>query len=306
MSIASLKDEIERKRKNVESMNVLTAEKRCFRRGDLEAKQEEEYWKKYYLKSGNNPNKASSVDDAHEKAAIPNEKLQLPPRSDVIKKLRERNQPIRLFGESDIDSHRRLRLLETSEPELRGQRNDFKAAMDKIDRDYLSVILHADNPSSMQGNLDGKDDDDDDGEVGPPIPNQTEEVKEDTGYDLPDIIEQIKTTRKGNRAYDCQVVLNYFKFILKKWSQELNTRDIDEKKSVQGKIETALHTQTCAYMKPLFRKLKTNTLQDDILESLINVVNCVLKRNYIRANEFFLEMAIGNAPWYVFSLFEYI
>jgi len=77
----------------------------------------------------------------------------------------------------------------------------------------------------------------------------------------------------------------------------LSLRDIDEKKTIQGKIETALHTQTMGYMKPLFRKLKSNTLQDDILEALINIVNCVLKRNYIRANEFFLEMAIGNAPW---------
>ncbi|CAF1276308.1 unnamed protein product, partial [Didymodactylos carnosus] len=124
----------------------------------------------------------------------------------------------------------------------------------------------------------------------------TVEVK-DEGFDLPDIIEQIKTTRKGHRAYDCQVVLNYFKFSLRKWAQELNARDIDEKKTIQGKIETALHTQTLGYMKPLFRKLKSNTLQDDILEALINIVNCVLRRNYIRANEYFLEMAIGNAPW---------
>lgn len=167
----------------------------------------------------------------------------------------------------------------------------IQLAMDKVDREYLASLLHANNPSSEVAKPEEED-----GEVGPPIPNQTE-VKEDTGYDLPDIIEQIKTARKGNRAYDCQVILNYFKFILKKWSNELNHRDLNEKKSVQGKIETAIHSQTFAYMKPLFRKLKSNTLQDDILESLINVVNCVLKRNYLRANEFFLEMAIGNAPW---------
>lgn len=167
--------------------------------------------------------------------------------------------------------------------------------MDKIDREYLACILHANNPSSSQGNSEEQEEET---EAGPPLPTQTEEVvKEESGFDLPEIIEQIKTTRKGNRAYDCQVVLNYFKFIIKKWSHELNERDIDEKKSVQGKIETAIQQQTVAYMKPLFRKLKSNTLQDDILESLINVVNCVLKRNYIRANEFFLEMAIGNAPW---------
>ncbi|CAF0825903.1 unnamed protein product [Rotaria sp. Silwood1] len=294
MSLESLKAEIERKRKNVESMNVLLPEKKFFRRGDLEAKHDEEYWKKYYSKSDNSNKASTSTEDTNEKTTIPNEKFQLPSRPDVIKKLRERNQPIRLFGESDVDSYRRLRLLEITEPELKGQRNDFKAAMDKIDREYLAVILHADNPSSLETNSDEKDEEQD---IGPPIPNQIEEVKEESGYDLSDIMEQIKTTRKGNRAYDCQVVLNYFKFILKKWSQELNDRELEEKKSIQGKIETALHSQTCAYMKPLFRKLKSNTLQDDILESLINVVNCVLKKNYIRANEFFLEMAIGNAPW---------
>jgi len=234
MDLASLRAEIERKRKNVESMNVLLPERKCFRRGDLEAKHEEAYWKNYYLKSDDNSSKASSsIDDTNEKATALNEKFQLSSRTDVIKKLRERNQPIRLFGESDLDSYRRLRLLETTEPELKGQRNDFKVAMDKIDREYLALILHANNPSrSEETNTDDKDDET---EVGPPIPNQPEEVKEDSGYDLPDIIEQIKTTRKGNRAYDCQVVLNYFKFILKKWSQELTLRELDEKKNCTRK-----------------------------------------------------------------------
>lgn len=130
MSLESLKAEIERKRKNVESMNVLLPEKKFFRRGDLEAKHDEEYWKKYYSKPNEDSNGAtSSAEDAREKATTQNEKLQLPPRSDVIKKLRERNQPIRLYGESDMDSYKRLRLLETTEPELKGQRNDFKAGL---------------------------------------------------------------------------------------------------------------------------------------------------------------------------------
>lgn len=128
MDLASLRAEIERKRKNVESMNVLLPEKKCFRRGDLEAKHEEAYWKNYYAKSGDHASKASSsTDDTGEKASTSNEKFQIPPRADVIKKLRERNQPILLFGESELDSCRRLRLLETTEPELKGQRNDFKA-----------------------------------------------------------------------------------------------------------------------------------------------------------------------------------
>jgi pre-mRNA-splicing factor 18 len=128
MDLASIKAEIDRKRKNVESMNVLLPEKKFFRRGDLEAKHEEAYWKNYYAKSDDNSSKASSsIDETNEKTTAINEKFQLPARTDVIKKLRERNQPIRLFGEIDLDSYRRLRLLETTEPELKGQRNDFKA-----------------------------------------------------------------------------------------------------------------------------------------------------------------------------------
>lgn len=128
MDLASLKAEIDRKRKNVESMNVMLPEKKCFRRGDLEAKHEETYWQNYYSKSSMNVTAASaSTGDASEKATTLNEKFQVPPRPDVVKKLRERNQPTRLFGESDLDACRRLRLLETSEPELKGQRNDFKA-----------------------------------------------------------------------------------------------------------------------------------------------------------------------------------
>ncbi len=43
----------------------------------------------------------------------------------------------------------------------------------------------------------------------------------------------------------------------KKWGQELNMRSRDEKLTIKGKIETALHSQTITHLKPLCRKLKT-------------------------------------------------
>ena len=61
------------------------------------------------------------------------------PRKEVIKRLRERGQPIKLFGESDEDTCNRLRQLEISEPDAtNGIGNDFKAAMDKVNmRDII-------------------------------------------------------------------------------------------------------------------------------------------------------------------------
>ena len=40
------------------------------------------------------------------------------PRKEVMRRLRDRNEPITLFGELEIDSFRRLRRLEIQEPEL--------------------------------------------------------------------------------------------------------------------------------------------------------------------------------------------
>merc|ERR1711874_238550 len=49
--------------------------------------------------------------------------------------------------------------------------------------------------------------------------------------------------------------------------------------------------------KPLLRMLKKNTLTDDIRDSLTQIVKYTLQRDYIKANERYMEMAIGNAPW---------
>ncbi|ENN82412.1 hypothetical protein HUJ04_008212 [Dendroctonus ponderosae] len=48
------------------------------------------------------------------------------PRQEVINKLRDRGEPILLFGESEIDACKRLRKCELLEPEVnRGFRNDL-------------------------------------------------------------------------------------------------------------------------------------------------------------------------------------
>lgn len=56
--------------------------------------------------------------------------------------MRERRQPILLFGESEAEAFQRLKRLEILEPEVdRGFRNDFQEAMEKVDQAYLDEIL---------------------------------------------------------------------------------------------------------------------------------------------------------------------
>lgn len=64
------------------------------------------------------------------------------PRSEVISRLRDRSEPILLFGETEVDAFKRLRKCELLEPEVnKGFRNDFQEAMEQVDQAYLNELL---------------------------------------------------------------------------------------------------------------------------------------------------------------------
>ena len=206
-------------------------------------------------------------------------------RSEVIRKLRERCEPILLFGESELDAFKRLRQSEISEPEInRGFRNDFQAAMDQVDQAYLDEILK----QQQEGTQDG------DG-TGESSTTAHGEEEEDITYEK--IQDMARGLGKGNKERDTKVILTLLEFLLKMWNAQLNSGAASERMATKSKIARATYTQTRLYMKPLLRKLKNNTLPEDILDSLTDIVKLLLDRNYIKASDAYLQMAIGNAPW---------
>ena len=96
---------------------------------------------------------------------------------------------------------------------------------------------------------------------------------------------------------DCQVIMRYLKFLLELWGKRLNDRNESVKRSTQGKISTAIYGQTQNYLKPMLKQLKKETIAEDILKHLILIIKYMLDRNYVKANDAYLQMAIGNAPW---------
>lgn len=132
-------------------------DKKYFKRGDLIAKEQEEYRQKY----GSNKNE-DSVDPTAaseggfltfcskccnkvflgNKSESDVEGHSILPRSEVISRLRDRSEPILLFGETEVDAFKRLRKCELLEPEVnRGFRNDFQEAMEQVDQVYLDELL---------------------------------------------------------------------------------------------------------------------------------------------------------------------
>ncbi|XP_059610619.1 pre-mRNA-splicing factor 18 [Phlebotomus argentipes] len=274
-----LRAEIARKRKLLEEKQLLNSNKKYFKRGELLAKEKEEYFQKFgereeQAETTSSGSCVTSTDVTSEHSILP--------RPEVIRRLRERCEPILLFGETENEAFRRLRQCEITEPEInRGFRNDFQEAMEQVDQAYLDEILtsHGAESSSSREKT------------------SAEDFSEDDSVTWEAIQEMAKRLGRGNKDHDMNVITSLLQYVLKLWNNNLNECSPAERMSTKMKIARATFTQTRVYMKPLFRKLKNKTLPEDILDSLTDIARALLERNYIAASDAYLQMAIGNAPW---------
>uniref|UniRef100_A0A8C5DEH2 Pre-mRNA-splicing factor 18 n=1 Tax=Gouania willdenowi TaxID=441366 RepID=A0A8C5DEH2_GOUWI len=283
-----LKAEIARKRKLLEEKQLVDDSKKFFKRSDLARKEKEEYFIKCGYKVISKPIGWVEKNEEEEPSSSANPVLELElteeklpmtlSRQEVIRRLRERVEPIRLFGESDYDAFQRLRKIEILTPEVnKGYRNDLKTAMDKIDAQYLNEIVGGTEPGEVDTQLDLKVHEE----------NTTIEELEALG----------KTLGTGDDDGDQDVIDKFLRFLLGVWAKDLNSREEHVKRSVHGKLASATHSQTESYLKPLFRKLRKKSLPADIKESITDIIKFMLEREYVKANDAYLQMAIGNAPW---------
>ncbi|OQV23970.1 Pre-mRNA-splicing factor 18 [Hypsibius exemplaris] len=284
----ALKAEIARKRKALETADVAANPEsghKYYKRADLEAKLADDYRKKQaaeQLSDGGPSGRESSPDVFTSKSknrsgpAEYGEEVRLP-RKEVVRRLRERNEPIRLFGESDEDSMLRLKDLEIQEPEVNvGFRNDLKAAMDKIDEEFMNEVAKGEHS---------------------PTKNATDIKIADDGTTLDDIRKLSEGGGEKNPNVTREVISKFIKFMMRRWAEELNRRSLEEKITQKGKLDRGTYVQTEDYLKSLFQKLRNKSLQDDISANLFKIIVYSLDGEYVRANEVFLQMAIGNAPW---------
>uniref|UniRef100_V9KST3 Pre-mRNA-splicing factor 18 n=2 Tax=Callorhinchus milii TaxID=7868 RepID=V9KST3_CALMI len=262
-----LKAEIAKKRKQLEEKELIGESKKYFKRSELAKKEEEAYMERcgYKVVEEESTGKVHSNTSEEEKPSASNPVLELElaeeklpmtlSRQEVIRRLRERGEPIRLFGESEYEAFQRLRKIEILAPEVnKGLRNDLKAALDKIDQQYLNEIVVGQEPGEEEGQNDLK-------------------------------------------VHEENTTIEELEFILGVWAKDLNSREDYSKCSVQGKLASATHKQTESYLKPLFRKLRKKNLPQDIKESITDIIKFMLQREYVKANDAYLQMAIGNAPW---------
>uniref|UniRef100_A0A0N5AMF6 Pre-mRNA-splicing factor 18 n=1 Tax=Syphacia muris TaxID=451379 RepID=A0A0N5AMF6_9BILA len=276
-----LKAEIERKRKHVKDVEH---GKKFFKRGDLLEKEHKDYLEKYaekhFLNSAKiNVNTAEGPSTAQEdKKKVDDENDDLP-RAEVIKRLRSRSQPITLFGENERQSRARLRRLEIEQPDMKeGWKNDLISAMKEVDHELVEEVVKGEMNDTGKHDVDMPDDED-----------LTWEKVETNACLL---------GNGDNPNRDCDILSQFFSYILKRWGKALNSRDELTKRSPEGKEAATKHKQTMEHLRPLQNMLQNHNVKADIREHLIKICRLIIiDRDYIKANNAYMEMAIGNAPW---------
>ncbi|KAI9567297.1 Prp18 domain-containing protein [Boletus coccyginus] len=286
----ALKAEIALKRKNVD---VGSRPTKYMRRGDIERiKQEEEEKAKQERaravqekthkkaevvsteqgKSGANPSRSTSptpvVESLDSDSLVPESSFNIS-NEETIRRLRAKGQPIRLFAESDRDRRLRLRALELIE-EKGGDRqsgqNDFKKALEDVE--------NVERELRNKGKGKKKDDAEE--------PN--------TGILDLDLIKI-----DPDRLYP--LIYYALKRTLKEWEEAMDERPEHVKETTQGKLAAATQVQSAQYLKPLFKTLRSRSLPSDMLVRMAEIVHYMQKRQYQKANDAYLRLSIGNAPW---------
>ncbi|KAI8828039.1 Prp18 domain-containing protein, partial [Chytriomyces cf. hyalinus JEL632] len=200
------------------------------------------------------------------------------PEADLVARLRARGVPIRLFAETYAMRIVRLKALESTEERSEGQQNDFRALLAKADAGIERDLLE--KQAEGLGNRD-----------------------ETKRREMEALLEKIDTTNIGKKLHDSDPEKNrhligaYFKKILLIWERTLNERPDEEKRSTQGRLALATRAQTAEYLKPLFAQLKRGTIEADVIARVTEICQFMQEREYLKANDSYLRLSIGNAPW---------
>ncbi|KAJ2162407.1 hypothetical protein GGF46_000648 [Coemansia sp. RSA 552] len=196
---------------------------------------------------------------------------------EVVKRLRARGEPARLFGEDDAMRRRRLRTLELTEERADGQQNEFRRAMAHVEAGAMLEGL------KRQAHMDSDE-----------AQRRQSKYEMLLAYDVEPISPALLRTDM-DRLYTLLFV--YLKRLLYEWDDFLASRPDDERQSAEGKLAAATQRQSAEYLKPLFRSLRQRVIQPDIMARITEIARHMIDREYMKANDAYLQLSVGNAPW---------
>ncbi|KAI5838869.1 Prp18 domain-containing protein [Morchella snyderi] len=89
----------------------------------------------------------------------------------------------------------------------------------------------------------------------------------------------------------------WFALVLREWEMALEGRPEAVKESFQGKAAARSMQQAKLYMAPLFVHFRKRDLKTELYTKICEIVVEAQARRYVKANDLYLRLSIGNAAW---------
>ncbi|KAM3423116.1 hypothetical protein BST61_g572 [Cercospora zeina] len=125
-----------------------------------------------------------------------------------------------------------------------------------------------------------------------PIPTTLELVPE-ADMKVP---ESVPKDKEGYKFLLRQLA-SYFDMLLSEWQNALARRAKEVKESSTGKQAYNSYLAAKDNLKPLFKRLETDTIESAILPPILEIVDLAQKKRYVDANDAYLRLSIGKAAW---------
>eukprot|EP01060_Flectonema_neradi_P037244 TRINITY_DN7442_c0_g1_i1.p1 TRINITY_DN7442_c0_g1~~TRINITY_DN7442_c0_g1_i1.p1 ORF type:complete len:349 (+),score=74.86 TRINITY_DN7442_c0_g1_i1:58-1104(+) len=217
------------------------------------------------------------------------------PKEEVIKRLRQRGEPITLFGESEVERRKRLQKI-VAEEYQRGDIGNQTTKKDLISRTYdatlaaqkhmlESGITQAEAEQAVQQDIDAQ------------ISKKEAEMKKAT-----DSLKAMDDLRKPTASdmdpdKSSEYVTLFITAILAEWEASLLSRPAAVKKTLRGRNEATRYEETGMYLKPLLKGLSSNQIPETQIASFQKMAFHALQGEYVKSHDLYLKMSIGTAAW---------
>lgn len=110
-----------------------------------------------------------------------------------------------------------------------------------------------------------------------------------------DVTKRVIYPDEYSYEYKCDQLYNWFHLTFFEWEKELEELILSNSEEVKSRI--GQYKQCRGYIKTLLVNLKEKKVTKVILDKLFQVMVFCIDGDYIRANDNYIELSIGNAPW---------
>eukprot|EP00944_MAST-04C_sp_MAST-4C-sp1_P007746 g7746.t1 len=111
------------------------------------------------------------------------------------------------------------------------------------------------------------------------------------------IPKSVADLEKMPKKYLGKYCKKYIKAMLERWETELLSRPAEVKNSAHGRAATRQFKECKTNLKQFFKGCKSDSVHIDVIGGVSKIVMFLQEREYVKAHDQYMLMAIGNAPW---------